>query len=177
LKGIENGHDFLYSEINNYHPDFLGQSFAQLANHTFTIQDYQTTIAREYGFASWQTVEGLKEATYHFTFENAVNFLLNGNIQALSQLLTHESHLIKSTSQYGHRATLLHYVSSNGVEIWRQSAPNNLVEMTKLLLLKGADKTAKMQVYDGLFTPYELLTSSIHPYNAGIGKELEVLLI
>ncbi len=176
LEGIEAGEKILFTEINNYHPNYLGKSIVFLSEINWTLEDCQTTIACEYGFASWQSVEDLGDLEYDINFEKAVNSLLAGNLEALEKWIDRNPKLINSTSSYGHQATLLHYTASNGVEIWRQKAPENLPEITAFLLKKGADKTAKMQVYGGGFTPFQLLTSSAHPYKAGTGKAMEALL-
>ena len=80
--------------------------------------------------------------------------------------------LIFQKSKFGHQATLLHYVASNGVEFWRQIVPHNLPEMISYLIEKGADKNAKMKVYGGEFSVLPLLESSAHPYAAGIADQM-----
>ena len=68
----------------------------------------------------------------------------------------------------GHGATLLHYVSANGVEGYRQKTPPNVVEITKLLLAAGADVNAKAHCYGGGDTTLGLTATSMHPANAGV---------
>ena len=51
-----------------------------------------------------------------------------------------------------HRSTLLHYVSANGVEDFRQKTPANIVEITRLLLKAGADVNAESESYGGRST-------------------------
>ena len=79
-------------------------------------------------------------------------------------------------SQYGHRASLLNYAGSNGVEFWRQQVPLNLAEIVIYLLEAGADKNATMKVYGGEFNTFELLTTSIHPLRARIMEEMKLIL-
>ena len=71
-----------------------------------------------------------------------------------------------------HRATLLHYVGSNGVEIRRQKVPANLVAITELLLETGSDVNATARVYGGEMTTYSLVATSGHPVRAGLAEEL-----
>lgn len=168
--GLQNHQDYLLQEINNYHPNYLGQSIEELEQLEFSFDDCKTTIAQEYGFSSWKIVAALKDLTYNTPFEKAANCIVDGNVQQLEYWLTTYPKLISQTSQYGHQATLLHYTASNGVEIWRQSSPSNLKAITKLLLGKGADKNATMKVYGGEFTAWELFTTSAHPYEAGVGE-------
>jgi len=165
-----------YSQINNYHPDYLGVAIKQLENITFTLEDCQLATAANFSYSSWSDVLKLSDESYDLTFETAVNYLINGDSKNLEQLLDGNPDLVSKRSQYGHKATLLHYVGSNGVEMWRQQVPNNLPEVTKLMLQIGADKDAKMQVYGGNFTTLELLKTSAHPFEAGLGEQMVNLL-
>ena len=109
---------------------------------------------------------------YDKPFEVAVDFLLIGQLDNLKKCLDGNPDLIFRKSQFGHQATLLHYVGSNGVEFWRQVVPFNLPKMTKYLIEKGADKNAKMKVYGGGFPVLSLLETSAHPFAAGIAQEM-----
>lgn len=71
---------------------------------------------------------------------------------------------------------LLHYVASNGVELWRQNVPRNLPAICEMLLLKGANASAKMSVYGGYYDTLSLLLTSAHPKAAGLMDELALLL-
>lgn len=102
---------------------------------------------------------------------------MNGNKDDLQKILNDNPDFIKQQSNYGHRATSLHYRASNGVELWRQQVPNNLLNIAKVLIKYGADVSATMNVYNGQFTTYELYKSSTHPCDAGInGNEIMGLL-
>jgi ankyrin repeat protein len=85
--------------------------------------------------------------------------------------------LIKQRSTREHRSTLLHYVSANGIEDFRQKTPNNIVEITKLLLNAGADVNAESDAYGGRSTTLGLAATSWHPENAGVQIPLMKLLI
>ena len=163
-------------EINNYHPDYLGKNPEELYKSNLTVVDIQKTIASEYGFKSWEDVEELRHTEINVDFEKAIDHLLNGNLEALKVLISSNPSLLHQTSQYGHQATLLHYAGSNGIEIYRQQVPMNLYQITDFLLQSGIDKEAKMMVYGGAFTVLELLTTSAHPYDAGIAKVMIGLL-
>src|SRR5207244_2325668 len=73
--------------------------------------------------------------------------------------------------------TLLHYVSANGIEDFRQKTPKNIVEITKLLLDAGADVNAESTAYGGGSTTLGLAATSCHPENAGVQIPLLELLI
>ena len=134
-EGVQQQHPAIYSEINNYHPSYLGKSADFLKNIPLTHLDCQQTIASEYGFTNWAAVKQLGDLAYDLNFEQAVNLLLRGDVLALQQLLANFPYLLSATSRYGHQATLLHYVASNGVAFWRQQVPLNLVAITKLSLI------------------------------------------
>src|SRR4030095_2705051 len=75
------------------------------------------------------------------------------------------------------RSTLLHYVSANGVEDFRQKTPKNILEITKLLLKAGADVNAESDAYGGRSTTLGLTATSWHPENAGVQLPLMEVLI
>ncbi|GAA0726754.1 hypothetical protein GCM10009430_34130 [Aquimarina litoralis] len=175
LEGIIAQENIIYTEINNYHSKYLGISIEDLKTINFTIDDCKRTIASEYGFKNWETVEQ-SNIRYDVIFENAVNQLINGDFNALKHTIQAYPHIISKRSNYGHQATLLHYTASNGVEMWRQKAPKNLRMITDFLINKGANVNAKMKVYGGYYDTLTLLKSSIHPFNAGIGNKMITIL-
>ncbi len=175
LHGIQSGNDFLFTEVNNYHPLHLGESASLLKSLNLDLIDCQWTIAAQYGFKSWEDVIELRNTTYNTTFESAVDNLLSGDIKNLQKIIQENPSLITARSQYGHKASLLHYVASNGVELWRQQVPTNLAEIISYLLASGSNKSALMNVYGSQYDTLTLLKTSAHPYQAGIGEELEML--
>jgi len=175
-EGIQNKHEPLYKELNNYHKNSIGKSIEELKASNITLNDCHDAIAQEHGFENWEALSKKTNLHYNSAFEQAVNHLLAGNRQELENSLTNDSTLIHERSSYGHQATLLHYAGSNGVEFWRQKVPFNLYAITEMLLQFGADKQATMSVYGGQFTTLELLTTSAHPYKAGVADEMIKLL-
>ncbi len=168
---------FLLRQINNHHPDYLGTPIIKLKELNFSFEDCQLTITQSFGFKNWAEVEALDQTVYSLEFEKAVHCLIHGKVIQLESLLENFPGLVQQTSKYGHEATLLHYVASNGVEMWRQQVPSNLPELLSLLLEKGADKNSKMSIYGGHFTTLELLKTSAHPYEAELGNVLEKMLL
>lgn len=76
-----------------------------------------------------------------------------------------------------HRSTLLHYVSANGVEDFRQKTPGNIVEIATLLLDAGAEVNAESEAYGGHSTALNLTATSCHPEDAGVQIPLLELLL
>ena len=173
---FQKGNSATTIEISNSHPKFIAKDSQAILDSEFGVDDAKLTIAKGYGFRGWDDLEKNGNETFDMTFELAVDTLLNGNIEFLEKQIESEPDVLKRRSKYGHKATLLHYVSSNGVEIRRQKVPQNLVEITKMLIEKGADKFTKAKLYGGEFTTLELATTSAHPTDAGIMKELQTVL-
>jgi hypothetical protein len=91
-------------------------------------------------------------------------------------LLRENPNLIRAHSTRRHHATLLHYVSANGIEGYRQKTPNNIVPIAELLLQSGADVNASADLYGGS-TTLALVATSLHPERAGVqGALLQLLL-
>ncbi|MDC6351127.1 hypothetical protein PP178_06140 [Zeaxanthinibacter sp. PT1] len=168
---VSQGNPLALQEVRNYHWSHLGQAVEVLKNAGLTEADCKQTIANEYGYRRWSEVKHVRYP-YHVNFENSVELLLQGDEAGLRELLSGDPALINQKSQYGHRATLLHYAVSNGVELWRQSVPLNLPRLVEFLLDNGANPRAKMKVYNGEYTASELLMSSEHPRAAGVLSDL-----
>ena len=132
-------------QVKNHHPEFLGAEHTSIMNSTFTLMDAQTIIAKEYGYKNWTEV--LKEQQLiDKNFEKAIDYIVTGDLELLKKILTQHSYLKTAVSHFGHRATLLHYTASNGVEIFRQKVPENLSDVIALLLTFGLDKNAEINV-------------------------------
>src|SRR5262245_19495037 len=147
-----------------------------------TLATAQFFVARGHGFASWpkfaRHLEALARAKSPVsTFEAAVEAIVNGDLARLEKLLGEHPELARARSTREHRSTLLHYVSANGVEDFRQKTPKNIVEITKLLLKAGANINAESDAYGGRSTTLGLTATSWHPENAGVQLPLMKLLI
>jgi ankyrin repeat protein len=146
------------------------------------LADAQFLIGRAHGFASWSKfskhVEELQHAgSLDSRFEQAADAIVFGDIATLRQLLDETPELIRQRSSREHRSTLLHYVSANGVEDFRQRTPPNIVEITRLLLDAGADVNAESDTYRGHSMTLGLAATSVHPEAAGVQIELMELLL
>jgi ankyrin repeat protein len=138
-----------------------------------TLADAQFFIAREHGFASWPKFAGHVAAlaranSPESSFEAAADAIVSGEVETLRKLLHDDPELARARSTREHRSTLLHYVSANGVEDFRQKTPKNIVGITEILLDSGADVNAESDAYGGGSTTLGLVATSIHPQRAGV---------
>jgi ankyrin repeat protein len=146
------------------------------------LADAHFVIARSHGFESWNKFtrhldELSKKSSLVAKFEAAADAICNGDLKTLKRLLREEPQLVHSRSTREHKATLLHYVSANGVEGYRQKTPKNIVEIAKLLLDAGADVDAEADVYGGGATTLGLVGTSVHPFRAGVQNPLMQVLL
>jgi ankyrin repeat protein len=147
-----------------------------------TLADAQFFLARCHGFASWpkfvRHVEALARGHSAVSrFEMAVDAIVTGDLATLDPLLREHPELIRARSTRDHRSTLLHYVSANGVEDFRQKTPPSIVAITKRLLDAGAQVNAESDAYGGRSTTLGLTATSYHPEAAGVQIPLLDLLI
>jgi hypothetical protein len=84
---------------------------------------------------------------------------------------------VRTRSSREHHATLLHYVSANGVENYRQRTPANIVSIARGLLDAGAPVDAEADVYGGGATTLGLVVTSSPPRDAGVQIALADLLL
>jgi ankyrin repeat protein len=146
------------------------------------LADAQLAIARSHEFESWSRfakhLNALAQRSSRVArFESAADAIVNGNLAKLKRLLREDPRLVRARSTRQHAATLLHYVSANGVEDYRQKTPQNIVAITEVLLNAGAEVDAEANAYGGGATTLGLVATSVHPYRAGVQNELMELLL
>ena len=146
-----------------------------------TLAAAQFVIARAQGFESWPKLAKHLEATARANspvnhFEQAADAIVTGDVAGLKKILHAHPEMIRATSTRRHQATLLHYVSANGIESYRQKTPKNIVEIGELLLRSGAEVNATADVYGGS-TTLALAATSLHPERAGVQEALLQLLL
>ena len=123
--------------LNDGHPKYSGQATHNIPFGEVPRSEFEHAIARTVGFISWVDMEQ-NGGIFNPDFELAVDYFINGKKQKLNNLLENQPELVFACSPYGHQAGIIHYVAAHGIEIWRQQIPDNLTEMTELLLEKGA---------------------------------------
>ena len=143
------------------------------------LADAQFVIARSHGFESWPKFSAHLDALAHAgaPFEAVAQAIVDGDEETLRRLLRERPELIRARSEREHRATLLHYVSANGVENYRQQTPQNIVRIAEILLAAGAVVDAEANVYGGGSTTLGLVATSAHPRQAGLQIALIQLLL
>jgi hypothetical protein len=146
------------------------------------LSDAQFVIARSHGFPSWNKfarhiLDATQADSPQAQFEAAVEAIVTGDIANLRSLLGSNPRLVRMRSSREHGATLLHYVSANGVEGYRQKTPKNIVEVAELLLGAGAEVDAGADVYNSSCTTLGLVATSVHPQEAGVQRALLQLLL
>jgi len=147
-----------------------------------TLSQAQFVLARAHGFPSWSSLKAHISAlagdhSAVSTFERAADAVVQGDLATLDRLLIDDPSLIRARSTRAHQATLLHYVSANGVENYRQRTPATIVEIARRLLDAGADVNAEADVYGGGARTLGLVVTSAHPRRAGVQLALADLLM
>ena len=161
--------------------DLVNQLEAFVRNQTseskFSVANAQFVIARAHGFESWpkltKHIAALSRANSPTSaFELAADAIVAGDLPALKKLLRENPDMVRVRSTREHQATLLIYVSANGVENYRQRTPRNIVAITETLLEAGANVSATANVYGGHSTTLGLVATSVHPERAGVQEAL-----
>jgi len=146
------------------------------------LADAQFVIARSHGFPGWPKFVGHLESleiagSTDARFEAAADAVVSGDLAALKLLLREVPELAQARSAREHGAMLLHYISANGVEGYRQQTPANVVEIAATLLNAGAEVDATAHVYGADCTTLDLTATSGHPERAGVQEALLTLLL
>jgi hypothetical protein len=172
-RGLQDEHEIAAS-VERLEPFARRQLTAGSRSLQCRLFDAHFVIARAHGFVSWATfsqhVESLNLASSSVsTFEAAVDAIVAGDAPAMGRLLREQPDLVRARSTREHCATLLHYVSANGVEGYRQVSPGNIAEIARMLLAAGAEVDAGMNVYGSRkTTALGLVATSAPPADAGV---------
>ena len=175
--------------VRQSHPKFLDTKIPwlrrwmtdeQVRATPVTEADAQLALARWYDFGDWSRLVDHVEAVRQpgssvYRFERAVEAVIDGDLSTLKRLLKDDPGLVRARSSRVthfdppvHRAMLLHYVASNGVEGYRQRSPNTAPDVARALLEAGADPNALCSLYGGECTTLALLVSSTPPQRANV---------
>ena len=182
LESFKAGDPETLDRIRWNHPRFRGLTDSEIRTRKFVLADAQLVIARLHYFDSWpkllRHIETVTRNDPHvMRFETAADAIISGDIATLGALLLAHPELIRQRSTRGHHAPLLHYITANGVENYRQLSPKNAVEVGTLLLDSGAEVDATSEAYGGGSTALGLVTTSTPPRRAGVQLPLMNLLL
>jgi hypothetical protein len=114
------------------------------------------------------TAEAANAVSLVGLFEQAADAIVTGDIARLEWLLRGHPELIRMRSRRTHHAMLIHYVSPNGIEYFRQLTPANAPDIARLLMASGADVNATADMYGGGATVLGLAATSVSPVVAGV---------
>lgn len=145
---------------------FKKPTLTECFESTFTLENAQWCIAQEHGYQDWEAVIAQDDQP-NTAFEDLIDAMLAGDLKTLQNTLQNKPEWVHHLSHYPHKATLLHYTGSNGIEGYRQVVPKNLADIIECLLNAGANVWLKANLYGGC-TARELLETSKHPYEAGV---------
>jgi hypothetical protein len=112
-------------------------------------------------------------------FDRAARAVVDGEAATLRALVAADPALVRARSGDAFDATLLHFVSANGVPDELQLSPVNAPEIAGVLLAAGAEPDAVGGAYGGGedATPLCLLVSSWPPHARGVQAELVRVLV
>ena len=163
--------------IKRFHPRLNKLPEQEISEAKFSLADAQWVLAREHGFESWPKFAGhiqelVRKDSSISRFELAADAIVTGDLAGLNRLLRENPELVRARSTREHEAPLVHYVAANGVEDFRQKTPENIVEITRMLIEAGAEVDATTQAYGGASTALGLAATSYHPAKAGVQLQL-----
>jgi hypothetical protein len=167
--GYQVGDTAICLEVSNHHADLIGASNERIFAHKLVQEDFEDIVLSEYGYMSWVDVQ--QSGTLNRAFELAVDLMLTGNLSGLEKILDKHPEVLSQSSNFGHKAGLIHYLSANGTELFRQIIPNNALDILDLLLELGADPNQPNNIYGGSDL-ISLIESSEHTFNAGLADDM-----
>jgi hypothetical protein len=173
--GHRGRHPGAYVELSNWNPALVGLRPEHVWDRRLDPSDFVLAVARARGYDG---VDGVvpDDVMPSPGYETAVDTMLAGDLGGLRALLDDDPSLTARRSHWPHGATLLHYATANGVEIYRQVVPRNLPELVTLLVDRGSDVNAAARAYGSEVTALGLLLSSGHPHEAGLTAEVAAVL-
>lgn len=182
LKAFQVGERRAIDVIRSHHPGFRGLDVARATERPFRLADAQLVVARLHYFETWPKllhhIKALERQDPRVArLENAADAIVTGDMETLRKLVREDPGIVHERSTRAHRAPLLHYISANGVEDYRQVTPPNVIALARLLLDSGAQVDATSEAYGGDSTALGLVATSTPPRRAGVQIPLIELLL
>lgn len=135
--------------FRNHFPSYTTLSTIEKSHHKKEIKSLQLVTARSLGFKDTSHYKKTADKVIDKNLDKAIHFLLSGNIDNLKKIITQLPHILSLQSRLGHHASLIHYIGSNGIEIWKQKIPANIDQILSMLLQLGADPNYNNNIYGG----------------------------
>ncbi|MBV8515650.1 MAG: ankyrin repeat domain-containing protein [Acidobacteria bacterium] len=153
-------HDLAAAQrVREFHPRFANTADPEIFSASLRLSDSQLIIAREAGYSSWSRlklqVQGpqnpaqpslpMHERIQDPVFRRGVDLIDAGDVVGLRQLLQQHPdlrhHRVKFEGEnYFRNPSLLEFIAENPIR--RGSLPSNIVEVAKVLLDAGAERSA-----------------------------------
>ena len=146
-------------KIREFHPRFRKATDAEIFDARLNLSDAQFTIAREYGFPSWARLKAHiekptisdqlhlahQERIEDPAFRHAVWLVDVGDAAGLARHLKQHPNLVRQHvvfegGNYFRNPTLLEFVAENPIR--HGTLPQNIVEVAKVILDAGAERSA-----------------------------------
>lgn len=166
---IDNRNPILSVLLRNHYTRFSFESLEDIWNQSHQI-DLQELSARMHGFNEFSDIDSVSYIDPEL--QMGIDHFLNSPIEIFQDyIINHQSILDKQTA-FGHQASLIHYIGSNGVEIYRQQVPLDIVIRVSILKDLNASFDISHKIYGGHCSLIDLIETSAHPKDAGVRKQL-----
>ena len=149
-------------KLREFHPRFETAADEEIFGAALRLSDAQLTIAREHGFTSWPRLKRRIEKPTRSDqlnlrhderiedplFRSAVELLDSGNTMELRKLLALHPDLVHQRvsfegGNYFQTPTLLEFIAENPIR--HGTLPSNIVEIARVILEAGPDRTSRNQ--------------------------------
>ena len=182
IEGHAHANEAALQRLREFYPPFEYLQDDAIASSPFGASDSELTIAREFGFSSWNSLEQCVvshrvetltrpyiERIADAAFREAVEMLDRGDAEGLRAHLAQHPGLIAwrpvfEGGNYFHRPSLLEFVAENPTR--NGVLPKNIVEIAKILLAAGPWDARSLD------SALELVSSSAVAREAGVQQAL-----
>lgn len=145
-------------------------SFVDAEDLCSKVIDTTELAARMHGFDRYASVSS--DTFLDGQLQVAIDHLLFSPLDVFRDYILSSPELLNRQTVFGHRASIVHYLGSNGIEIYRQVVPTDIVDKVEFLKSMDTNFTQSHNIYGGSCTVIDLVETSAHPHDAGIAPLL-----